>query len=869
MRGLFRLVCLAYPYEFRQRYFTQIVGDFEQHEREHPAGVAYLLRMLCDVLVSGMSLRLEQIARDVTTSLRRLWRSPLLVVIVVLTFALGIGANLTVFSVLNSVLLRPMPYGNAARLITIRIENPSSGRFYNSTFSLPDLWDFRTRATTLQNVTGFTEGTRTLTGYGKPVALSNLYVTWRFFDTLGVRPQLGRFAAHPARASAFDPRVVISDDLWHRRFHAAPGIVGRTIMLDGVASQVIAVTPPGFQSPEPFEAGFYHTDVWTYLPETAPPRVRGSRYLFAIALMRPGVSVESARADINRVQQQLAAQYPRYDKGNTTLVDPLRSAIFGNRASAVLWIIFAAVLGVFLIMCANVASLLLTQTNARTHELTMRMALGASRRRIVKQLLTESGLLAVVGGLAGIGVAYVALHEFISIAQGRLPRLATASLDMPVLLYGTAIVVVAALLAGAAPAWILASSPALASMRSASRTGVGVNRRVQSSLVVVEIALALALVTASGLALRSFYALTHADIGVRVPGVLLSDALSFPQRRYPTIGSKAVVLDRLRAQLAPIPGATYALAVSYPMDYDDISSGLSIAGRSFPAGTEANATYNAVSPAYFNVLGIPLLRGRFFAQSDSGTSEPVVIVNRAFSKYFPPGSSLVGKRIRMQLRNILRPNAWMTIVGVVADTRDGPAAEPQPEIYLPLSQTNNDWIAALVYAPHGPTNAVRTAITNAFAKADPLAQPPAVRTFSQLMADSASSVRLSAALFTALAIISLVLATAGVFGVVSYSVSQRIAEFGIRMAIGSTPGTVIRTVLRDVAVLLLFGVSGGLVLAGVAGRTLSAQLYGVQPMDIATLAIVTAILSLGALLAGALPAVRAARVDPASALRYE
>jgi putative ABC transport system permease protein len=305
------------------------------------------------------------------------------------------------------------------------------------------------------------------------------------------------------------------------------------------------------------------------------------------------------------------------------------------------------------------------------------------------------------------------------------------------------------------------------------------------------------------------------------------------------------------------------------MDYDDISSGLSIAGRSFPAGTEANATYNAVSPAYFNVLGIPLLRGRFFAQSDSGTSEPVVIVNRAFSKYFPPGSSLVGKRIRMQLRNILRPNAWMTIVGVVADTRDGPAAEPQPEIYLPLSQTNNDWIAALVYAPHGPTNAVRTAITNAFAKADPLAQPPAVRTFSQLMADSASSVRLSAALFTALAIISLVLATAGVFGVVSYSVSQRIAEFGIRMAIGSTPGTVIRTVLRDVAVLLLFGVSGGLVLAGVAGRTLSAQLYGVQPMDIATLAIVTAILSLGALLAGALPAVRAARVDPASALRYE
>jgi hypothetical protein len=310
MRSLFGLVCLVYPREFRHRYFAQIVGDYEQHEREFAGGAAYLLRMLCDVLLSGLALRFDMLARDVSTALRRLRQSPLLVVIMVLTFALGIGANITVFSVLNAVLLQPLPYANAPRLVAIRIENPRTGGAYHDTFSLPDLWDFRTRTTTLQNATGFTEGQRTLTGYGRPVALNNLYMTWRFFDTLGVKPELGRFATPPASEQRFNTRVVISDALWRGRFHAAPDIIGRTIMLDGIASRVIAVTPPGFQSPEPYEIGFFRTDVWTYLPETAPQHRRGWRYLFAIGLLRPGVSLDAARADLARVQRQLAIQYP-------------------------------------------------------------------------------------------------------------------------------------------------------------------------------------------------------------------------------------------------------------------------------------------------------------------------------------------------------------------------------------------------------------------------------------------------------------------------------------------------------------------------------------------------------------------------------
>jgi putative ABC transport system permease protein len=808
-------------------------------------------------------------ARDVLTAIRRLRRSPLLVVIVVLTFALGIGANLTVFSVLNSVLLQPLPYPNAARLVTIRVINPRMGGAFPDSFSLPDLWDVRTRTTTLQNAAAFNEGSPTLTGYGKPARLRGMNVTWRYFDTLGIRPELGAFPQQPHGAHALDAQIVISDALWRGRFRAAPDIVGRTLTLNGAPARIVAVAPPGFESPEPFGIGFYRTDLWTFMPETSSPHTRGWRSLYVIALLRPGVSIDAARADVSRVQQQMTVEYPGYDKGSTMAVDSLRSAVLGGSASVVLWMIFGAVLGVFLIMCANVASLLLTQTNTRTHELTMRMALGASRASIVKQLLTESGVLAVLGGIVGIGLAYFALHEFVLLAQDRLPRLAGASIDVHVLLYGTAVVIIAALLAGAAPAWLLASSPTLGSVRNASRSGLDANRRVQSALVVVEIAVALMLVTASGLALRSFYALTHADIGVRTTNVLVTDGLGFPAKRFGSLGAKRVVLERLKAQLGRIQGATYALAVTYPMSQSGITSGIDIAGKKFPVGEGPSASYDAVSPDYFRVLGIALRRGRVFSASDDETSQPVVIVNEAFSKYFQAGTNLVGQRIKMGLQNVLRPKEWITIVGVVANTRDDPAAVPMPAMYLPLQQTTNDWISAVVYAPQGGTAAVRSAITNAFVNADPLAQPPAVHTYGEVMADSASSTRLSAALFTALGLIALALAIAGIFGVVSYSVSQRIAEFGIRMAIGSTQGAIVANVLRGVAILLALGMGIGLVLAAIAGRTLSLQLYGVQSIDVATLVAVAAILASTALIAGALPALRAARVDPATALRYE
>jgi putative ABC transport system permease protein len=868
VRALFRFVCLAYPRDFRSRYFRQIVGDYEQHQADVPGGFAYLFRMLSDVLVSGLQLRFEMMGRDLSIALRRLRQSPLLVSIVIITFALGIGANVTVFSVLNAVLLQPLPYPNAPRLMALRTTNPHWPEVYADSMSLPDVWDMRTRTTTLQNITAFNESSRTLTGYGKPVALRASDVTWRFFDTLGIKPQLGRFASQQD-AEQGRPQVVISDALWRSRFNGDANIIGKAITLNGVATQIIGVAPPGFQTPEPFAAGFFRADLWTFISEHAAPKFRGWRSMVALALLRPGVSFGAAQADLNRVQQQLRKQYPGYDAKNSVIVTPLRAAIVGTSAPVLLWMIFCAVLGVFAIMCANVASLLLTQTNARTHELSMRVALGASRARIMQQLLTESGVLAVLGGIVGVGIAYVALREFTAVAQDQIPRLAAAHIDVPGLLYSTGIVILAALLAGSAPAWMLASTPALSMIRTASRSGVASNRRLQSALVVLEIAIALALVTASGLSIRSFYALTHADIGVRTQGVFLSEIFAFPRERFTTPGSKNVVIARLKRRLAAIPGTTYALAVNYPLGDASITSSVDIAGVPHIRGGAPEAVFNPITPAYFAAMGIPLRRGRAFTNDDSPTSESVAIVSASFAKYFPKGTPLLDQRLRINVANMLRPSALMRIVGVVGDTRNGATASVQPVLYVPLTQTSNDWINAVVYAPHADARAVRSELADAFQYADPLSASPVTHTYAELMADSAQSVRFSASLFTALGLIALALAIAGIFGVVSYAVSQRQAEFGIRMAIGSTPIAIMGNVLTGVAVLLAAGIAIGLVLAAIAGRAIGTQLYDVQSLDVATLTAVTAILASTALLAGALPAVRAARVDPARTLRYE
>ena len=869
MGTLLRFLCLAYPREFRNHYAAQIASDFSEHKRDEHDGAAYVLRLLSDIVSSGLQMRAEILFRDIGNALRRLRKTPLLVAVIVLTFTLGIGANVAVFSVLNAVLLRPLPYANSTKLVSFGLTNVQTNSGYTAT-SIPDVNDLGERSITLEEAAGFDENQKTLTGYGKPETLNTSDVTYAFFSVLGAKPELGRFFTSRDAAVASPNVVVISNKLWRTSLGADASVVGRRVMLDGAPFQVIGIAPAGFQSPQPDIGGFFPADVWTLLPRNVPPVQRGARYLSAIALVRENADADAARADMNRVFDDLRRSYPRSYKSWALSVVPLRDALLGKLSAAVLWSVFGGAAGVFLIMCANIAGLLLTQSAARRHELSMRAALGASRARIATQLLTESGVLAAVGGVLGLVAAYLALLYFRGLATDALPRMSAATIDVPVLAYALGIVVLATLIAGAAPALMLASAAPLSSIRGAGRFGSSnASKRVQSGLVVGEIAVALALVTASGLAVRSFYALTHADLGIRTTGILTTEIYALPDRRFPTVDAKRSALERLQRQLNLTPGAQTALASSYPLSGASIEMGLRIANRPFSPGSGPVAALNAVTPGYFRVLDIPLRAGREFTDADDAGNSRVAIVSASFARYLRSGESPIGMRIQMSVPNQPASMLWRTVVGEVADVRDGPTSLPQPTVYLPLDQAVMPWITAVAYVSNENSPAPRNAITAAFSAVDPFAEPPQIQSMQQVLGDAATATKFSAALLSALGLIGICLAISGVFGVVSYSVSQRFQEFGIRMAVGSSAAGVLRTVLAGVAVVVGVGIGLGLILAAVAGRAIGSQLYQVQPVDPLVLGSMTTLMVGAAILAGALPALRAARIDPAIALRYE
>ncbi|HEV3153525.1 MAG TPA: ADOP family duplicated permease [Candidatus Baltobacteraceae bacterium] len=865
MHGLLYAACLAYPGDFRKNYRTQIVNDFELRRRTEGTGAAFLLRLLADIITTGLSMRAENLARDVGNALRRLRKTKLMAVVIVITFALGIGANVGVFSVLDAILLAPLPYPNADRVLNFALSDVHSTSGFLA-MSLPDVIDLQQRSVALRNVAGFMEDGKTLTGFGKPRSLNVSDVTYAFFDVLGTRSQAGRFFSSGDARSQNPDAIVISDRLWRSTFAGNPNVVGRRVLLDGTSYQIIGVAPPGFESPAPELGSFFNADVWTLFPQNSPLSRRGARDLSAIGSIKAGFTPQSARADMQRVLDQLRRRYPRYYRDWVWSIRPLRDALVGAISPAALWAAYAAAAGVFLIMCANIAGLLLTQSNARTHELSLRLALGASRKRIASQLLTESGVLAVLGGAVGLAIAFAALRVFAGLAAAQIPRLGSIRIDLPIVAYAIAIVGLATVVAGSAPAWILAFSAPLRAIKAAGRSGSrAAGKGFQSVLVVAELALALALVTSSGLAIRSFYGLTHADLGIRTSGLLVTDIYAIPARRFPTIDAKRALLHRLDSALTAIAGPRVALGSNYPTSNASIQMSLRISGQ--PSNGNAIAALASVSPAYFDTLGISLERGRIFAAGDTSSAAPVAIVNGAFSRLLRARSNPLGTRIQIAVPNQPGPPVWRTIVGQVSDDRDGPTAVAQPTVYLPLDQAVTPWITAIVAAPDSA--AMRSKIEGAFASLDPAAEPPPVESIAQRLGEEASGARLSAALLTVLAAIALCLAIAGIFAVVSYSVSQRFQEFGIRMAVGSSAVAVVRNVLGGIAVLIAAGVAIGLVLAAAAGRAIVDQLYQVKPVDPLVLLSVTVLLVASALVAALLPALRAARIDPAAALRYE
>ncbi len=858
-RWLIELALLAYPADFRAEYREQILADLDDER-------AAVWRTAVDIAIAGLRMRVDDVARDASFGVRRLRRAPLLVAVVVATFALGIGANVAVFSVLNAVLLKPLPYPNAARLVVVGMNDRRGGGVGNA-LSIPDVGDLRESTTKFAAIAAEAQDSATLTGSGKPHAIGGMDVSWNYFDVLGLRPELGRFFVeadgHPGAA-----HVVISDRLWRTRLNADPNVIGKTIKFDGVPIRIVGVAPD-VRVPAPDSGSLDRDDFWTPLPNVVPPNQRGARYLGGLGLLAPGATLASAQADLALASKRLTARYPRNDAGLTFIASSTQTAFFGNVAPA-LWTVFAAVIAILLITCANVASLLVTNASTRDREFALRASLGASTQRLGRQMFVETALLAVAGGAIGTVLAYVSLHFVTGNLLRTLPRSDAVQVDGLALLYAVGVVLVVTMLAGMWPVAMLRRERLTEALNAAGRSGDrSAGSSLRASLVAFEIAMALALVVLSGLMLRSFYALTHVDLGIRTRGVLVSDVIALPGSRYAKQPARDAFASSLLTRIRAIPGvADGALSLSYPLSNVTITFTVGIVGKTYPTGSEPDAHLNAVTPNYFRILGMPLLRGRGLTVGDSVVSQPVAVVNQAFVQRYLSDRNPIGVRLRTPGWNGA-PQSTRAIVGVVGNERQRLGRPAPPMYYVPMTQLAPNMLGAVVASDRLTPAALHAALDDAVASTDPLIEAPQIFSIDDLIAMAAANVRSSATLLGTLAFVALLLALSGVFGVVSFGVTQRYREFGVRLALGASTRDLLTDVLRRAILVAAFGIVVGAAIAVAGARAIASQLNGVSPLDPLTFAAVIALLLACACLAALIPAIRATRIDPATALRYE
>jgi predicted permease len=872
LRSLFRACIFAYPSDFRANYGHQIESDFDLELGELRSGAeraAFAVRSVTDLLTQGAFMRLERLMSDVSYAFRRLIHAPLFAVVVLLTFALGIGANVAVFSVLHGVLLSPLPYPNEARLVSLNVINMRKGAWTTAgAFSLPDVADIASSSKTLENVAPYSPQSGTYLGGGKPISLLGFAAGWQIFDAFGVKPTLGRFftlddARHNSAA------VVISERFWRNYLGADPAAVGKLIDIDGKRVQVIGVAPSSARMPNtPPANGLNDADFWSVAPVQFPrPSMRGERFWGAVGTLKRGAGIDAARADLKRIAARLRAAYPDFDKTNDFSVASMQQLVVGDM-DRLLWISFAAVLGVLLITCANVGNLLLTSLVSRDRELSVRIALGAGFGRVARQLLVETGVLAIVGGALGMLVALGALQLFHSVAPRSFPRINDVHLDVSAFLFCAGVVLAVTLIAGLWPVLALRRTNVAGALKSAGRGGDGSSgKRVRAALAVAEIAIALVLVVASGLLVRSFFELSHANLGVRTEGVVVTGDAFLPQTRYPTDAARHTYLRQLLSNLERIPGLDgVAIATTYPLSDDDVGFSVGIRGKHYDQTDMPNASLNMISPGYLNVMSIPLLRGRNISADDSENAARVVLVNREFERRYLPAGAL-GKVVQFPV--FAKPGRldW-TIVGVTGNERFTPTSSVQPEIYAPIQQTTTYWVQAVTHTARPGAIAAKQ-IGQAFLAADALQAPPRVMTMSERLRDAAGQTNAVAWMLSALALIALVLAATGTFAVVSFTVSQRTPEFGIRRALGASSGTILSGVLRDASRFAALGIVLGIAICAIVTAAMTDQLYGVSPHDPLTYGVVVAILVVTVLLAAFIPGVRASSVQPATALHYE
>ena len=813
---------------------------------------------------------IENFWRDLRYALRMLGASPGFAAVMVLTLALSIGANSAIFSVIDGVLLKPLPYPEAGRIVRIFFHSANYPRFPLNPF---DFRDFRARNHSFDSLAAYSRGDLQLSGSGRPERFTGFRITAGFFHVLGLHPALGREFNTRDEIPGNDQCVILSDRLWRDRFGADPNILGRKIMLDSQPFSVAGVMPPGTDHPGNEYNGVAYgqtVDLWWPFAFRGNPNQRGSHYVEAIGRLRPGITPTQAQAEMKAMIAQLSREHPGMLEGWQALVIPLYQEIVGP-SERLLLVLLGAVVLVLLIACANAANLLLARANARQREIAVRAALGAGRGRLIRQMLAESLLIATLGGGLGLGIAVVGVRVLVALLPAGFPRADAIHVNGAVFGFTLLIALATGILFGLAPAWQAARADPQQGLRDGGRGATGGRRhsRFRSALVVGEVSLACILLTGAGLMLRSFVQLLRANPGFR-PEHLLTAWMSLPDATYKPPDAVRFH-DRLLASLNSAAGVEAAgIGTDVPWTgYDENLGGFAVEGKKPPAGQEFHARYHVASPDYFRAVGIPLIRGRFFGAGDSAKAPQVLIVNQSMARRCWPNEDPVGKRVAFT--DEPKESDWLTVVGLVGDVKDKPdSPEAQSAFWWPLEQApvNVRQMAVVVRGRSDPAllgNALRRAVR----QLDPTLALADLRPMDQITDANVATPRFALFLVALFAALALTLAAIGIYGVIAYSVSQRAHEFGLRMALGAKPADVLRMVLQQGVSLTLLGVVLGLAGAVALGRVLRSLLFEVSSSDPLTIGFVLLLAVSVAALACYLPARRATAVDPANVLRSE
>src|SRR4051812_5802269 len=896
----FALLLFLYPRAFRDRFGDEMLAFYrarraEARHREGGRGTFRLWRhLVLDILISAPIERLrsldsqrepmtttaemevpwsspfyldreetmDALRQDLRFALRTLRARPAFTLIAVITLALGIGATTAIFSVVNAVLLRPMPWPHPERLVLVwgtRDQVKQNGVVFL------DYIDWQAQSRSFDALAVMRGQSVNLTGGDQPERIIGSFVSANLFPILGATPEQGRFFTDQETVVATkQPVAVISDDCWRTRFGARPDMIGRTLVLNGVAFTVVGITRPDLHAP------LGTPDVWMpigYYPNAGDLELRGRPGVLVVGRLKPGVRVERAQSDLDAISGRLAQLYPATNTGIGANVQPLVDQIVGPVRTPIL-IVLGGVGIVLLIACANVANLQLARAAARRRELSLRTALGAARTRLVRQLLTESLLLSIIGGALGILIARWGVTVLATQLTSMVPVNGEIALDGSVLLFASAITLGAGLLFGSAPAWQYSRADVRDALSVRSDAGAPAGRRhsLRGILVAAQLALSVVLLVSAGLLTRSLFALARVEPGFD-PSHTMTLQFRLPAAKYKTEAQIAEMFTRTLEQMRGVPGVENAALVrATPLNGNGESYPYVLADKPV-ANVQAapTAQLNVVSPGYFATMRIRRLAGRDFTMDDRAGGIPVAIVNEQLAKRSWPNESAIGKRIRLGGADA----AWATIVGVVGTVKHFRLSEdPLDQAYVPYMQRPLIFTEAVVRATGDPT-ALASAVRGAIWRVDRDQPVWRVRTLDRVLDEARGGPKLTVWLMAAFAVLALVLAAIGVYGVMSYAVARRTQEVGIRMALGARRTQVLGMVLRDGMRTIGIALAAGLVIAAAATRLIASQLFGVSTMDPLTFTMVPILLGLVALAACYIPALRASRVDPIVALRSE